>query len=297
MNYNNSHFKSLLKEPIVKLIEIFRNVVIEKSLIKNSNYIRNQKYSLDDYIIGIIDVLRYNHSWNSYSGIINGNTLRKKHYEWIKLNIYEEVYKRSLNKYLKVVSKTEEFKYQTIDSTFIRDNNGSKESDYSGIYKERKGVSSKGIKITSIVTTSGIPLSTNITSANKHDCTVLPEVINNMVVKCNTYKYRNHNRYKQYFLGDPAYDTKTISKILKEKGYTPVIKQNPRGIKKKQLLRPFNESHKTIYRKRMIIENYHSWLKRFIKIKSLNERLIGNYMGLLYLGISIIINRRTITYL
>jgi len=43
MNYNNSHFKSLLQEPIVKLIEIFRNVVIEKSPIKNSNYIRNQK--------------------------------------------------------------------------------------------------------------------------------------------------------------------------------------------------------------------------------------------------------------
>jgi|SRR5580692_1834524 hypothetical protein len=296
MNYNNSHFKSLLQEPIVKLIEIFRNVVIEKSPIKNSNYIRNQKYSLDDYIIGIIDVLRYNHSWNSYSGIINGNTLRKKHYEWVKLNIYEEVYKRSLNKYLKVIPKTEEFKYQAIDSTFIRDNNGSKESGYSGIYKERKGESSKGIKITSIVTTSGIPLSTNIVSANKHDCTVFPKVINNMVVECNTYKYHNHNRYKQYFIGDPAYDTKDIAKILKKKGYTQVIKQNPRRIKKKRLLRPFNESQKTIYRKRMIIENYHSWLKRFIKIKSLNERLIENYMGLLYLGISIIINRRIISH-
>jgi len=240
--------------------------------------------------------LRYNHSWNSYSGIINGNTLRKKHYEWVKLNIYEEVYKRSLNKYLKVIPKTEEFKYQAIDSTFIRDNNGSKESGYSGIYKERKGESSKGIKITSIVTTSGIPLSTNIVSANKHDCTVFPKVINNMVVECNTYKYHNHNRYKQYFIGDPAYDTKDIAKILKKKGYTQVIKQNPRRIKKKRLLRPFNESQKTIYRKRMIIENYHSWLKRFIKIKSLNERLIENYMGLLYLGISIIINRRIISH-
>lgn len=46
------------------------------------------------------------------------NTLRKKHSEWIKLNIYEDVYKNFLNKFLKKNTKTKEFKYQSIDSTF-----------------------------------------------------------------------------------------------------------------------------------------------------------------------------------
>jgi hypothetical protein len=36
-----------------------------------------------------------------YNGIIKGNTLRKKHHEWIKLGVYERTYENSLKKYLK----------------------------------------------------------------------------------------------------------------------------------------------------------------------------------------------------
>ena len=46
--------------------------------------------------MGIIDVLRTSISWNRYSGLINGNTLRKKHNEWCNLNIYEHVYEKFL---------------------------------------------------------------------------------------------------------------------------------------------------------------------------------------------------------
>lgn len=46
------------------------------------------------------------------------------------------------------------------------------------------------------------------------------------------------------------------------------------------------------YRKRIIIENYHSWLKKFVKINRLYERDIKNYEGLLFLALSIIIHRR-----
>jgi hypothetical protein len=47
--------------------------------------------------------------------------------------------------------ESEELKYQSIDSTFIEDINGSEDASYSNVYKRRKGESSKGIKITSIV--------------------------------------------------------------------------------------------------------------------------------------------------
>lgn len=115
------HFKNLITEPIKLLIKEFTNAVNYKSPIKNIFYKRNVKYSLKDYIIGIIDVAKNNTSWNSYSGIINGNTLRKKHNEWIKLGIYDYVYENIFKKYLKTTPKTKELKFQSIDSTFIEE--------------------------------------------------------------------------------------------------------------------------------------------------------------------------------
>jgi hypothetical protein len=291
-DYNNSHFKALLKHPIVKLVDLLVETVIKKSPIKKSEYARNKKYTIRDYAIGIIDAMKNNSSWNSYNGVINGNTLRKKHNEWVKLNIYDEVYKTSLNKYFKQVPKTEELKYQSIDSTFIKDVNGSKKSKFNAVYKGKKGSSLKGIKVTSIVTTKGIPISLNVDSGNRYDSVLLPKAINNIAVDCHTKKYHNHNRYKQYFIGDPGYDSKKNIKLLKRKGYVPIIKQNRRNTKKKHLLQKFTKKQYQTYKKRIIVENYHSWLKKFTKVKTLNEKKTNYYRGLLLLAASTIIHRR-----
>lgn len=91
MNYSNNHFKKLLMKPINILIDEIVNNVLEMiirrcklssrvqllSPIQNFFYKRNIKYSIKDYVIGIIDVLKNNISRNSYSGLIQGNTLRK----------------------------------------------------------------------------------------------------------------------------------------------------------------------------------------------------------------------------
>src|ERR1700761_3326382 len=95
---------------------------------------------------------------------MNGNTLRKKHCEWIKLGVYDHVYKKSLKKYIKNTRITEELKYQSIDSTFIEDINGSKSAFYNKIYERRKGEATKGIKISSLITTKGIKISSLITT-------------------------------------------------------------------------------------------------------------------------------------
>ncbi len=121
MNYNNYHFKKLLTRPIKNSIKEIINSVQYLSPIKNDFYKRNIKYSIEDYVIGIIDVVKNNISWNSYNGIVNGNTLRKKHAEWTNLGVYEYAYEKSLGKYLKKVKLTEELKYQSIDSTFIEE--------------------------------------------------------------------------------------------------------------------------------------------------------------------------------
>lgn len=292
MDIYNSNIKKLLNKPINNLIKIIIDSVHKLSPIKNDFYKRNVKYTLEDYIIGIIDVLKNYQSWNSYTGKVNGNTLRKKYNEWVKLGVFEDVYETSLKKYLKNTKITEELKYQSIDSTFIEDINGSKYASYSGIYKRRKGESSKGIKITSIVTTNGIPISVSINTAKNNDTPILPNAIKNIVINCNTKRYSNHNRFKQYFLADSGYDSKNNIKLIKKLGYTSLIKYNKKNTKNKNLMRIFNKKQEKIYKKRNIIENYHSWFKKFIKIKCLYEHKIENYRGLLLLGISIIIHRR-----
>jgi len=63
MNIKSPHFKNLLTKPIKSLIKDFSDTVHLLSPIKNDNYKRNIKYSIEDYIIGIIDVLKNNASW------------------------------------------------------------------------------------------------------------------------------------------------------------------------------------------------------------------------------------------
>lgn len=294
MDLNNHNFKNLLSDPVNFLIDEIITCVTILSPIKDDFYKRNVKYTLKDYVIGIIDVVKNYTSWNKYNGSMNGNTLRKKNNEWLKLGVYDLVYENSLKKYLKTTRKTEELKYQSIDSTFVEDINGCKDAAYNNVYRRRKNESSKGIKITSITTTNGIPLSINVDSGNKYDSTLLPDAINKLTIKCNTKKYQNHNRYKQYFLADSGYDSKKNYNLLIKKGYNTIIIQNKRNILDKNKLRILNEKQKKIYKKRNIIENYHSWIKKFPKIKSLYERNINNYKGLLLIAVSIIINRRTL---
>lgn len=295
MNYKDHILEKLLKKPEKNLI---KEIIKSEKLLspkKNTSYRRHIKYTIEDYIIGIIDVLNSHISWNRYIGFIKGNTLRKKHNEWCNLGIYEHAYKNILKRYINTKSFTEELKYQSIDSTFVEDINGSKYSKYSGIYKRRKGEVSKGIKITSLVTTNGIPISIDIKSANKYDAPLLPNVVNNKIINCNTRKYSKNNKYKQYLMADTGYDSKKNLTLLKRKGYTHLIKQNRRNIKDKKLLRRFNEKQRTIYKKRNIVENYHAWIKKFPKVKSLYERNVNYYRGLLLIAIGIIISRRIVT--
>ena len=141
---------------------------------------------------------------------------------------------------------------------------------------------------------SGMPISIILNPANKYDSTLLPKSINKRIINCNTNKYRNHNRYKQYLLADKGYDSKNNHKIIIKKGYIPLIAQNIRNIKNKKLIRNFSNKEIKIYKNRIKIENYHCWIKKFHKIKNIYERNIHYYKGLLLLAVSIIISRRII---
>ena len=169
-------YKILKNIPLKDLIPIFKTIIEEIYPTKNASYQRNKKYILEDYIFGIIEVLKSTASWNNYSGRMNGNTLRKKYNEWVNLGVFDRAYKYILESFLKTTNTLKELKYQSIDSTFIKDINGCKEAAYSGIYKKNKGVADKGFKITSLVTSNGIPISINLKPENKYDLLFLKKL-------------------------------------------------------------------------------------------------------------------------
>ena len=86
MNYNSSNFKKLLSEPVENIIKTIIYSVYYLTPIKNNSYKRHIKYTIEDYIIGIIDVLSNYVSCNKYNGFMKSDTLRKKHNEWTSGN-------------------------------------------------------------------------------------------------------------------------------------------------------------------------------------------------------------------
>ncbi len=86
-------------------------------------------------------------------------------------------------------------------------------------------------------------------------------------------------------MADKAYDSRAIRDRIKRKNYKPQItrrktKTNNRSMKKK---------YKLIYSRRIIVENFFSWIKKYPKIEKIHEKSLRSYEGLLYLAISMLI--------
>lgn len=266
-------YQNLIKDRKHNFVLLMKTVILKLSPIKNDNFKRNVKYTLEEYIMGIIEVITNNISWRKYNGKINGRILNNKHNEFIKLGVYKKLYEMNLKKYLRK-NKKRFLKYLSIDSTFVENKNGIDGTGRNIYYKNKKGR-----KVTAIVDTKGIPLRICISPGNKHDCTIFKEnkeIINNASMK------------NQYFMADKGYDSNEIREIIRSKGYIPIIPKRKRNNKDKSLKK--NEIVK--YKKRIIVENTFSWLRKNAKIDKIYEKTLKSYEGCLLLSVSILIYKR-----
>jgi hypothetical protein len=248
LKYNNV-FKKILKNKNNNMfLEIFRNSVQKLSPIKDPFYRRNVTYTVDDYIYGIIDVLKNFSSWNGYVGYVKNDTLRKKHKEWARLGIYDDIYNTLLSIYFKK-NKCSKLKYQSMDSTIIRDVNGNKKAKYNKKCKNQKGYTSKCIKINQLVDAKGVTIGVTLDSGEKHDSKLYKKTMDKILVDNDPSKYTNNNRFKQYFLADKGYDTKNIINDVTKRGYNCIIPQNRRNIKNKKFFRVLNNKQKKVLKK------------------------------------------------
>ena len=89
---------------------------------------------------------------------------------------------------------------------------------------------------------------------------------------------------KKYFLCDAGYDAKDIHIKLKQMGYIPIIEQNKRGIRNKELIRRMSKKERQIYHKRMKVENVINRLKQMRRINQRYDGLVTTYESYVYLG-------------
>ena len=266
-----------------KFIELFASLIEKFQEEKNTRKGTYKKYTSLDYAKEIINVLVSSSSWRSYQGLINGRVLNNKHNSLINMGVYDKLYEICSDSYFSI-NTFEKYKYQSIDCSFIP-NKGciSEEVGRNGFYKSKKG-----IKISTIVDSKGIPLGKPVlATGNRHDVALVDDTLNNITRKLNTYNVRNNNRYKQTFMADKGYCSKNLQTKLKKKGHKVLILGKKNSKNKK-----FSKKEMETYSKRTIVENFFSWVKRYPKINCIYEKSTKSYNGLLLLSISrLMINR------
>ena len=67
---------------------------------------------------------------------------------------------------------------------------------------------------------------------------------------------------------------------------------NARRVYKNRKNRSLKKKYIKIYHKRIIVENFFSWIKAYPKIDKIYEKSLESYRGLLLLGISMLIYKR-----
>lgn len=272
----------------LSIIKIAKKYILLKFNKRYSFIHPAQKYKLDMIISELFYVLKSGVSWNDYRGPINNKTLYNHYNFFYKNHIFKHIYILLLNKYFKN-NKTSKLKNQYIDTCFIKNINGIDKIGRNKYYKN-KNVS----KLSIISDINGIPISILLKKGNKHDSQFIKEHIDKMLIITNTKKYKNHNRYKQNFMGDKGYDSKEKRTYLINKGYTLIIPYNKRNTKNPDKIKKLTKIEKKKYKKRIKIENVFCWITKNKKIATRNEKYAISYLNFVYMAlIKIIIKRIT----
>ncbi len=130
-----------------------------------------------------------------------------------------------------------------------------------------------------LVDERGVPLSIVVTGANRHDVSQLELVLDEIIIP------RPEN-IKQNLCADKGYSGEPAQQIMKDRNYTPHVKQRREEIHEKRV----NPSFKA---RRWVVEVTHSWFNRFRKLLVRYEKFTDTYMALLQMAAAIIAFRKT----
>ena len=146
----------------------------------------------------------------------------------------------------------------------------------------------------------GIPLSAVISSAKNHDIKLVTDVVDNVVIRRPSSKYRNGvriiRRQQQHLCLDKGYNSEHEEQELIKRGYVlhiPIKKKKKGTNNVKDITRPI-PNIKKYSPKRWVVERTNSWHNRFRKLFTRYEKKSENYLGLVQFSCCIIIYRKLI---
>ena len=145
----------------------------------------------------------------------------------------------------------------------------------------------------------GIPLSVVISSANTHDIKLVTEVVNDVVIRRLSSKYRNRTirtTVQQHLCLDKGYNSEHEEQELIKRGYIlhiPIKKKKKGTSNEKDITRPILNVKK-YSPKRWVVERTNSWHNRFRKLFTRYEKKSENYLGLVQFSCCIIIYRKIV---
>jgi len=145
----------------------------------------------------------------------------------------------------------------------------------------------------------GIPLSAVISSANTHDIKLVTDVIDNVVIRRPSSKYKNKKRrirIQEHLCLDKGYNSKHKEQELIKRGYIlhiPLKKKKKCTNNEKDVTRSILNVKK-YSPKRWVVERTNSWHNRFRKLFTRYEKKSENYLGLVQFSCCIIIYRKIV---
>ena len=273
---------------IHNLKDSIKSYIIEKNIYKTGP---NTKYSLDLLLDVIIYVMETGISWRSLNSPIHGGRFRWQsfygfYHKLCTMNVFEIVYMTFLNCYMSK-NKSLKLKYLSTDTMNIKNEYGSNAKCNFG-YTGKKRM----FKLSLIVDSNGIPLSTIIDKGSVSDQCLLMANLNNMHIDI-TYNKPN-NKSKRYMLADSIYDTNNIRDTLKRLNIKPIIAPNKRKTLDEELIRrkQLTKSEKKIYRKRTVNENCFSWINKNRRLSKRYDKNDEKFKGFLFMSFIKIILKR-----
>ena len=156
----------MLNNKNLKLISIIKKYINNdpKLYVKFNHY--NRKYSIDELMPYIIEILEDGISFRKIKSSISWSTIYKFHQKLVQFKIIENTYDFNVNKYLSNLETLPQNYYT--DTTFVCNKLGEESVGYNQQIKKHKTS-----KISIITDDFNIPVSVSISSGSPHDSTIL----------------------------------------------------------------------------------------------------------------------------
>ena len=173
--------------PFIKLVKEHRK--------RNSyRWGRKSSISIKYYLDKILYILHTGDSWSSLSKLnlkCHFTAVYKTYVKWVKLKFFDTFHINLLKQYRRAT--IDDFNCSFIDSTDIRNVNGSKKLTNFGIKFKNK----RAVRLHSICDINKITLSFSVTPANRADVREIETLVDNMYIPI-----KKSYRYPHYLAGD-----------------------------------------------------------------------------------------------